>query len=877
MDSGVSEEHFVRVLAGLDKDHGVRLARHLVDNVSPGDSAGRIATENRLAVYFGSLYQRTGEIVYLDEAIRLTRDALEASSLDSPRRVWLLINLAGHLGYRYERNRAIVDLEEESQLLQTAIDSAPLNNPDRHAQLSNLATHYGRRHLRTQSIKDLQEAIKIGQEAVDISPADHPSRAEYLNNLATSLNTLWTETQDDNDIEKAAKTSQEAVDATAIADPKRAHRLHNLSVILSRRYAITAEMTDLERAIQMSEEAVKKTPSEHTRQADYLLGLGNLFRIRHSQIGNDADLEMAISHLRAASTHATSPIRLRILAGRYLSICHGAALDWEEAYASSLAAVHLIPLLTPRSLGNSDVQHILGEIAGVASDAAALAVLAKKDPFSAVEMLEIGRSVLVGSLEEIRIDLLDLNRKHPELAKRFTILRGQLESPSNSSSSTATEDDKAPRKPHVDARREANQRLDDLLIEIRKQAGFERFMLPLSQAEIQAAAADGPIVFLNTSFYCCNAFIVEQHQIRTVPLPRLDPTTIQDKWNQLSLELPRTLKWLWDVVAGPVLDALGLTQPPLDDQWPYIWWIPTGLLSKFPIHAAGHHAKGSFQTVLDRVVSSYGSSVKTIAKGQRGGIFTASTSNKALLVAMPDTPGQRPLPFATKEVEMLRHLCKSAAMEPLEPLPRKQDVLKDLNACQLFHFAGHGKTSENDPLRSALLLKDWESDPLTVEDLLQTNLQLRSPFLAFLSACGTGRIKDARRLDEGLHLISACQLAGFRHVVGTLWEVNDETCREMSRITYEGIRDGGMTDESVRRGLHQACRELRDRWLDSVAEGRAGATRPDRSDQHESAPGHGGVRAGKEVPRDADPSDDDEPALLNGGPLHWVPYVHFGV
>ena len=243
---------------------------------------------------------------------------------------------------------------------------------------------------------------------------------------------------------------------------------------------------------------------------------------------------------------------------------------------------------------------------------------------------------------------------------------------------------------------------------------------------------------------------------------------------------------------------------------------------------------------------------------------------------MPKTPGQDPLPFATEEVEMLRHLCKTAAIDPLEPPPRKQDVLHDLNTCQLFHFAGHGQTSPTDPLRSALLLDDWQTDPLTVADLLQTNLQLRAPFLAFLSACGTGRIRDKRHLDESLHLIGACQLAGFRHVVGTLWEVDDQTCREMSRITYEGIRDGGLTDESVRRGLHRACRELRDRWLDSKG-APVGATRTIDSDQSATAVGRVEAHSGRRDLRDAEMSDDDEPVAQTGGPLYWVPYIHFGV
>lgn len=71
--------------------------------------------------------------------------------------------------------------------------------------------------------------------------------------------------------------------------------------------------------------------------------------------------------------------------------------------------------------------------------------------------------------------------------------------------------------------------------------------------------------------------------------------------------------------------------------------------------------------------------------------------------------------------------------------------------------------------------------------------------------------------DESIHLIGACQVAGFRHVIGTLWQVNDKLCVDMARTFYGGMRDGGMTDESVCLGLHKATIALRDRQLSTRA------------------------------------------------------------
>lgn len=189
-----------------------------------------------------------------------------------------------------------------------------------------------------------------------------------------------------------------------------------------------------------------------------------------------------------------------------------------------------------------------------------------------------------------------------------------------------------------------------------------------------------------------------------------------------------------------------------------------------------------------RVMSSYSPSIKAIIHGRQRQLQPASSA-QALLVAMEHTPGNDVLPFATKEVALVRNLCGSMSLQPVEPGRRKQDVESHLLDCKIFHFAGHGGTDEHDASNSRLILEDGT---LRVAELLEMNLVEHSPFLAYLSACGTGRIKDERSVDESIHLMSAFQLAGFRHVIGTLWEVRDELCVDMGEDhvrRYEGSHD----------------------------------------------------------------------------------------
>ncbi|KAL6713003.1 hypothetical protein ACLMJK_009399 [Lecanora helva] len=281
-------------------------------------------------------------------------------------------------------------------------------------------------------------------------------------------------------------------------------------------------------------------------------------------------------------------------------------------------------------------------------------------------------------------------------------------------------------------------------------------------------------------------------------------------------------------------------------------------------------------------MSSYSSSIKAIINGRAQLISESmqSTKAQALLIAMRVTPRHSILPAAESEITTVRRLCEAMALEPVEPGRHKEDILLHLPESRIFHFAGHGYTDVADPSESKLLLEDWESNALTLANLLEINLREHSPFLAYLSACGTGEVKDKKFFDENIHLINACQLAGFRHVVGTMWKVDDEVCVNMAKFTYQGIMDGEMTDESVCLGLHQATRQLRDVWLSALAKTKRGQRLARERAAFNTSKDVGTMitpdaceRKG-EMLRDADLDEEEE---HGAGPANWVPYVHYGI
>jgi len=69
---------------------------------------------------------------------------------------------------------------------------------------------------------------------------------------------------------------------------------------------------------------------------------------------------------------------------------------------------------------------------------------------------------------------------------------------------------------------------------------------------------------------------------------------------------------------------------------------------------------------------------------------------------------------------------------------------------------------------STLLLADWQTNPLTVNDMVAMKFHQNPPLLAYLSVSSTGDNKELKLLDEGIYLMGACQLAGFQHIIRAL-------------------------------------------------------------------------------------------------------------
>ena len=828
--------------------------------IMPKDNPNWSNPFHQLGVAYSHKHQRTGSLDDLQEAIRQFQEGLDRAAKGHKDQKDLLFGLAAVYNDRYDRTGALDDLERAIQIRESLCNQTSEIYPEWAPNVLALGELYDTRHRRRNAPHDLDKAIQLVQNAVNATPTHNPDRPFRLQALGSVLLQRHRRSQSFEDLRTAIRLLKEALDLTATDDPSLGELSYHLGLAYHHQYYVTSEMTDLDTAVQFSKDSVNKMPEDHPARANYEYILGIILKDVHQRTEKSGHLYAARIQFENALNRSFSRPLPRFRAGKWLFHLQIEAHEWLSAYETASKAVNLVPLLLSRSLVNSDKQFLISEVGSLASDAAAVSLLAGKSPYDALSLLESARGIIVGSQSDMRVDLSDLELGHPKLAEEFTALSKQL------SSVSAPELDPHSMSRHQgDQRFNASRKVEEIIETIRDQPGFSRFLLAPLENDLMVAANSGPIIVVTASRVRCDAIIIRANKITVLPLPDLQLNDIHDRTkalNSRSLDVD-ILEWLWETIAMPVLEELEYKTAPTGDEWPRLWWVPTGSLSKFPIHAAGYHSDGSSNTVLDRVISSYASSLKALMHNRRRQPKSTNLGgqNKALLVAMEE------LQYAPQEVDKVDGICKSMNMQVVKLYSCKtDDVLSALKNCSVFHFAGHGLSNSSDPSQSSLLLKDGR---LTVESLFQLNLQSQPPLLAYLSACGTGRISNDGLLDEGVHLIGACVLAGFQNVIGTLWEVNDLSCVDVAINTYERIQANGMKAESIGEGLHHATRQLRGKWLVENEERTANRASEAHGQSDQFVPEHLSSSAKARTTRDIVSSE--------AFPMYWVPYVYYGV
>jgi hypothetical protein len=139
------------------------------------------------------------------------------------------------------------------------------------------------------------------------------------------------------------------------------------------------------------------------------------------------DFEEGMSHLTEIKDSESFPPAYRLNAIiKVIEILKNKG-DFERAMSFARKGVQLLPRASIRSLRQTDQQEILRRYAGLASEAAALALKTRATPSEALILLEEGLGVIAAHRYNMRSDITDLQNKHPADASRFQSLLGKLE------------------------------------------------------------------------------------------------------------------------------------------------------------------------------------------------------------------------------------------------------------------------------------------------------------------------------------------------------------------------------------------------------------------------------------------------------------------
>ncbi|KAM0337608.1 hypothetical protein ACHAPU_011537 [Fusarium lateritium] len=629
-----------------DLEEAIRLGKEFLTRCDEDDSK-RSSQLIDTAAELAALHERTRILAHLEESVSMGREGLEHTSRDGSDLSLAHGNLGAALSSRSQATGSLVDLEEAVTHARAALDATPEDCPTRHNQLHNLVPALLKKFIRVQDdVMEVDEAIALSREAVASVPKDHPDLATYLNRLMGGLNKRHDKRGSYRDLEEGIQIGRQIVGLTKDIYNGRGFAVRTFAVLLKKRFKAEGSLSDLDEATEVSQRALNQTPGDSPSRTEHWQTVGDLLVGRNSNTRDDNDIRQAVESYRAAVNHAAGqPLRRIIAAASAMPFYQ----EYQDAYDIGRTAIALIPsLVAPRSLETIDRQHLPSHTAGLTAATMGAAVKLKKEPSEVLYLLEQGRGVLSSSLGEIRIGIKELQRDFPGLAEEFIRLRDELDSSKRvdtiSQASLLQRND-------GDHRRIAAKSFDELLLEIRQQAGFEDFLGPLSTEQILAAASYGPIVVINSSGMGCQAIVIQEQALTTLGFGDLKEYEIIERASAGDFGSVENLEFLWDHITGPVLELLGFTGTPLlEEDWPHVWWIPTGPISRFPLHASGRHQERSSKTVMDRVISSYSTSLKALVRGRRQREVTAGPS-QALLVAMEQTPGQDPLPKARDEID----------------------------------------------------------------------------------------------------------------------------------------------------------------------------------------------------------------------------------
>lgn len=365
--------------------------------------------------------------------------------------------------------------------------------------------------------------------------------------------------------------------------------------------------------------------------------------------------------------------------------------------------------------------------------------------------------------------------------------------------------------------------------QIRQIEGFSSFLQRTPYDTLRQAASKGPVILVNISRHHSDALIVRYSDSPfLVPLPKATPLSVAELtmklYNAIKLDsepsqapkkraaIAEVLGSLWVQIVHPVvqvLDSLGM-----GSNKTRIWWIPTFVAWKLPLHAAGIYEPGG-DKLLNRFISSYTPTLSLLIRSIKP--RTDPRPARLLVVTVPVAEKEQKLTSLDEEVRKIWDLAPGLT-HLNDRNATRTSVLSSIIDHSWVHFACHGHQDLNQPFESRFVMT---GEPLRLNHIIKDNIDCAE--FAFLAACHSAS-GDLRAPDESIHLAAGMQFVGYRGVVGTMWAMADVDGPVLAEVFYNHMfrKEGHVECSDAATALAKGIRVLRregvpfERWINFV-------------------------------------------------------------
>jgi CHAT domain-containing protein len=167
-----------------------------------------------------------------------------------------------------------------------------------------------------------------------------------------------------------------------------------------------------------------------------------------------------------------------------------------------------------------------------------------------------------------------------------------------------------------------------------------------------------------------------------------------------------------------------------------------------------------------------------------------------LVVADPRNDDAPNLPAAEREAEAVAAIYESSTLLRGDRATRARFIAA-ARTSGMIHYAGHADSESAEPVGTLHLAADGHRGSGDLDASAISALHLEKAPLVILAACGTMR-GDSAHLEGMPSIATAFLAAGASSVVGTLWEVDDETAAPLFRRMHLELRRGANPSTALR-------------------------------------------------------------------------------